>query len=55
MGKSFIVCLGELLIDFVPDVNGQALVDVVSFQRAAGGAPANVAAASPNWAATRGL
>ncbi|WP_310193833.1 PfkB family carbohydrate kinase [Bacillus sp. 3255] len=37
--------MGELLIDFVPDVNGQALADVASFQRAAGGAPANVAAA----------
>ncbi|MDD9271704.1 PfkB family carbohydrate kinase [Paenibacillus sp. GCM10023248] len=45
MGKTCIVCLGELLIDFVPDVNGQALADVASFQRAAGGAPANVAAA----------
>lgn len=45
MGKTCIVCLGELLIDFVPEVNGQALADVASFQRAAGGAPANVAAA----------
>ncbi|MDQ0902079.1 MULTISPECIES: PfkB family carbohydrate kinase [unclassified Paenibacillus] len=45
MGKTYIVCLGELLIDFVPEVNGQALADVTSFQRAAGGAPANVAAA----------
>ncbi|NOU87389.1 carbohydrate kinase [Paenibacillus sp. LMG 31460] len=45
MGKTCIVCLGELLIDFVPEVNGQALADVTSFQRAAGGAPANVAAA----------
>ncbi|MDQ0871382.1 fructokinase [Paenibacillus sp. V4I3] len=45
MGKTYIVCLGELLIDFVPEVNGQALADVTSFQRAAGGAPANVSAA----------
>ncbi|MBP1966869.1 PfkB family carbohydrate kinase [Paenibacillus aceris] len=45
MSKTYIVCLGELLIDFVPEVNGQALADVASFQRAAGGAPANVAAA----------
>ncbi|KRF34543.1 PfkB family carbohydrate kinase [Paenibacillus sp. Soil787] len=45
MDKTCIVCLGELLIDFVPEVNGQALADVTSFQRAAGGAPANVAAA----------
>lgn len=45
MGKTYIVSLGELLIDFVPEVNGQPLADVTSFQRAAGGAPANVAAA----------
>ncbi|MGG1516652.1 PfkB family carbohydrate kinase [Paenibacillus oryzisoli] len=45
MGKSYVVSLGELLIDFVPDVNGQALADVASFGKAAGGAPANVAAA----------
>ncbi|WNR45210.1 PfkB family carbohydrate kinase [Paenibacillus roseipurpureus] len=43
--KSTIVCLGELLIDFVPEENGQALADVGRFGRAAGGAPANVAAA----------
>ncbi|MFC0212300.1 PfkB family carbohydrate kinase [Paenibacillus chartarius] len=40
-----VVCLGELLIDFVPESNGQALADVPAFRRAAGGAPANVAAA----------
>jgi fructokinase len=40
-----VVCLGELLIDFVPEANGQALADVPAFRRAAGGAPANVAAA----------
>jgi fructokinase len=40
-----VVCLGELLIDFVPEQNGQALSDVPAFRRAAGGAPANVAAA----------
>ncbi|MDR6551928.1 PfkB family carbohydrate kinase [Paenibacillus qinlingensis] len=45
MGKTTIVCLGELLIDFVPEENGQALADVGKFGRAAGGAPANVAAA----------
>lgn len=43
--KKSIVCLGELLIDFVPETNGQALADVPAFRRAAGGAPANVAAA----------
>jgi fructokinase len=43
--KNAVVCLGELLIDFVPEQNGLALKDVGSFRRAAGGAPANVAAA----------
>jgi fructokinase len=43
--KKTVVCLGELLIDFVPETNGQALADVPAFRRAAGGAPANVAAA----------
>lgn len=37
------MCLGELLIDFVPTVNGVTLVDAPAFQKAPGGAPANVA------------
>ncbi|OKL35656.1 carbohydrate kinase family protein [Domibacillus mangrovi] len=37
--------IGEVLIDFIPLQKGQALKDVVSFERAPGGAPANVAAA----------
>ncbi|MBN6188513.1 carbohydrate kinase [Aneurinibacillus sp. BA2021] len=40
-----IVSLGEMLIDFVPETNGQGLEDVASFKKAPGGAPANVAAA----------
>lgn len=36
--------IGEVLIDFIPLQKGQALKDVVSFERAPGGAPANVAA-----------
>jgi fructokinase len=43
MGK--VVSLGELLIDFVPKEKGQSLKDVLEFEKAAGGAPANVAAA----------
>lgn len=39
-----LVCLGELLIDFVPTVAGSRIRDVAAFERAAGGAPANVAA-----------
>ncbi len=37
------VCLGELLIDFVPDVSGVTLEEARAFHKAAGGAPANVA------------
>jgi len=45
MNKRTVVCLGELLIDFVPETNGQPLAQVDTFRKAAGGAPANVAAA----------
>ncbi len=37
--------LGELLIDFVPKEKGKSLKDVMEFEKAAGGAPANVVAA----------
>lgn len=40
---STVVCFGDLLIDFVPSVSGSDLADVPSFERAAGGAAANVA------------
>lgn len=43
VGKLYTI--GEVLIDFIPLQKGCALKDVVSFERAAGGAPANVAAA----------
>ncbi|MEH7334992.1 carbohydrate kinase [Neobacillus drentensis] len=43
MGKLF--AIGEVLIDFVPQQKGVNLKDVISFERAPGGAPANVAAA----------
>ncbi len=38
-----VVCLGELLIDFVPTVTGVGLEGADTFRKAAGGAPANVA------------
>ncbi len=46
MNKSYmILCIGELLIDFIcTDINS-SLKDGISFQKKAGGAPANVAAA----------
>jgi len=41
--KSLIVCFGEMLIDFVPTVSAVSLAEAPGFQKAAGGAPANVA------------
>ena len=41
---SDVVTLGELLIDFVPTESGVSLVEAPAFQKAPGGAPANVAA-----------
>jgi fructokinase len=38
-----VVCLGEMLIDFVPTENGVSLGQASAFVKAAGGAPANVA------------
>lgn len=38
-----VVCLGELLIDFVPTTTGVSLAEAETFRKAAGGAPANVA------------
>lgn len=37
------ICLGELLIDFVPTVTGTGLIDAPAFIKAPGGAPGNVA------------
>ena len=37
------ICMGELLIDFVPVTTGTDLLTATAFQKAAGGAPANVA------------
>ena len=39
-----VVCLGELLIDFVPTISGVSLIEAPGFKKAPGGAPANVAA-----------
>ncbi len=38
-----VICIGEMLIDFVPTVAGVGLADVPAFKKVAGGAPANVA------------
>lgn len=40
---SRVVCLGELLIDFVPDARGVSLAEAGGFMKAPGGAPGNVA------------
>lgn len=42
--NSQIISFGELLIDFVPTVNGVSLAEAPAFKKAPGGAPANVAA-----------
>ncbi|KAL4317490.1 hypothetical protein AHAS_Ahas15G0390300 [Arachis hypogaea] len=41
--SSLVVSFGELLIDFVPTVGGVSLAEAPAFQKAPGGAPANVA------------
>lgn len=41
--NSLVVCFGEMLIDFVPTVNGLSLAESPAFKKAPGGAPANVA------------
>lgn len=38
-----VIACGELLIDFVPTVSGVSLAEAPAFQKAPGGAPANVA------------
>lgn len=43
--SSMIVCFGEMLIDFVPEVSGVSLAESQGFLKAPGGAPANVACA----------
>lgn len=42
---STVFTIGEALIDFIPNEKGIALKDVTGFEKAPGGAPANVAAA----------
>nr|XP_043632038.1 probable fructokinase-7 isoform X1 [Erigeron canadensis] len=41
--NSLVVCFGEMLIDFVPSVSGVSLAEAPMFEKAPGGAPANVA------------
>ena len=43
--KDTVLCVGEALIDFIPEIRSTDLTDVKTFQRMVGGAPANVAAA----------
>ncbi|MEK0085468.1 PfkB family carbohydrate kinase [Benzoatithermus flavus] len=38
-----VLCVGDLLIDFVPTVTGTGLIDAAAFRKAPGGAAANVA------------
>ena len=50
-----IVCLGEALIDLVPTVTGVSLAAAETFVKAAGGAPANVAAGVARLGVTSGF
>lgn len=43
-----VVCFGEMLIDFVPTVGGVSLAEAAAFEKAPGGAPANVAVCIAN-------
>ncbi|RBW70769.1 aminoimidazole riboside kinase [Bacillus taeanensis] len=45
MKNNKVITIGEALIDFIPNQKGIALKNVNGFERAPGGAPANVAAA----------
>nr|APW83748.1 fructokinase [Lycium barbarum] len=41
--SNLFVCFGEMLIDFIPTVGGVSLAEAPAFEKAPGGAPANVA------------
>ncbi|KAK3447288.1 hypothetical protein EUGRSUZ_A02848 [Eucalyptus grandis] len=43
VNSSPVVCFGEMLIDFVPTIAGVSLAEAPAFEKAPGGAPANVA------------
>lgn len=43
--EGLIVSFGEMLIDFVPSMSGVSLAEASMFEKAPGGAPANVAVA----------
>jgi sugar/nucleoside kinase (ribokinase family) len=38
-----VVCMGEALVDFLPDTRARRVRDVVGWTRCPGGSPANVA------------
>ncbi|MBY8911481.1 carbohydrate kinase [Bacillus sp. YC2] len=46
-----IFCIGETLIDFIPDQKEKALQEVTGFERVAGGAPMNAAIAAAKYGA----
>ncbi len=50
-----VICLGELLIDFVPTVTGCDLASADTFKKAAGGAPANVAVGLARFGVSSGF
>ena len=50
-----VIACGELLIDFVPTVSGVSLAEAPAFQKAPGGAPANVAVGVQRLGRTAGF
>jgi fructokinase len=52
---SDVLCLGELLIDFVPETNGVSLAGAAGFLKAPGGAPGNVAVGLRRLGVTSGF
>lgn len=54
-GMGTLYAIGEVLIDFIPQQKGMALKDVTGFERAPGGAPANVACAVAKWGANSSM
>jgi fructokinase len=50
-----VICLGELLIDFIPTITGLDLATAETFKKAAGGAPANVAAGLARFGVASGF
>ena len=52
-GDLDLLVIGETLIDFISVEETESLLEATTFQRFAGGSPANIAANVANWADRR--